>query len=431
MVGIYKISNKINGKIYIGESVNIATRWYAHINELESNKHYNTNLQSEWNEFGADNFMFEIIKLIDDKNLTETEIKANLIYEEKLEIDKYNIELLYNIENTFEDVINNDRYIKKQTELKYELCKLSGIDIDEKISNSEKYCEKVKEEYTALIESNINITHNIDLKLKYPNLYKLIHDKLDFLIKMFDISLENLDVKLQNNYIINDIPIFYCSYKYIKDTLNIRQGDVSQNINLFNLLGLINKLNPNDLPKNMCHMLTYYKIKSKVKNQVNTYSISKYTPELLKQAEEIAIKLKENNFTLRGFGWEYIYRTFGKEVADKLFPQNIDRVISDISKERQFVLKDIIIDNIQNKKYISEPELCENLMKKCNLSIDIAKTQVKRCIQELLNDLNLVRIQSNKQLKEHFGISSNGYPFILLKKESYEQFIKGCDKNND
>ena len=28
MIGIYKIENKVNGKIYVGQSIDIDTRWY-------------------------------------------------------------------------------------------------------------------------------------------------------------------------------------------------------------------------------------------------------------------------------------------------------------------------------------------------------------------------------------------------------------------
>lgn len=46
MIGIYAIHNKINGKFYIGQSVNIQYRWKQHKNALKSNKHENKHLQS-------------------------------------------------------------------------------------------------------------------------------------------------------------------------------------------------------------------------------------------------------------------------------------------------------------------------------------------------------------------------------------------------
>ena len=60
MIGIYKIENKVNGKIYVGQSIDIDTRWYNHRNELNGNRHYNEHLQNAWNKYGEDNFSIQI-----------------------------------------------------------------------------------------------------------------------------------------------------------------------------------------------------------------------------------------------------------------------------------------------------------------------------------------------------------------------------------
>ena len=60
--GVYKITNVKNDKIYIGSSKNILKRWKAHISELENNKHKNYYLQDDWNEYGKDSFVFEILE---------------------------------------------------------------------------------------------------------------------------------------------------------------------------------------------------------------------------------------------------------------------------------------------------------------------------------------------------------------------------------
>ena len=60
--GIYKITNKQTGDIYIGQSVNIADRWKQHIkcglgiDASATNKLYN-NMQ----KYGVWNFTFEIL----------------------------------------------------------------------------------------------------------------------------------------------------------------------------------------------------------------------------------------------------------------------------------------------------------------------------------------------------------------------------------
>ena len=59
--GIYKITNKIDGKCYIGQSSNIKKRFKDHRYDLKYNKHDNPYLQNAYNKYGKDNFKFEIL----------------------------------------------------------------------------------------------------------------------------------------------------------------------------------------------------------------------------------------------------------------------------------------------------------------------------------------------------------------------------------
>lgn len=79
--GIYKIENKINGKKYIGQSVNIKERWYEHKYDLRHNIHDNYYLQNAWNKYGEENFVFNIV--------VECEPCVNLDNLEKYYIDYY------------------------------------------------------------------------------------------------------------------------------------------------------------------------------------------------------------------------------------------------------------------------------------------------------------------------------------------------------
>ena len=59
--GIYMIQNLVNGKMYIGQSVDIEKRWGEHRSGLRGNDHGNKHLQRSWNKYGEDNFEFTII----------------------------------------------------------------------------------------------------------------------------------------------------------------------------------------------------------------------------------------------------------------------------------------------------------------------------------------------------------------------------------
>ena len=56
MIGIYKITNKLNGKVYIGQSVDIDTRWRQHCNAKDDML-----IHKSIQKYGAENFSFEVL----------------------------------------------------------------------------------------------------------------------------------------------------------------------------------------------------------------------------------------------------------------------------------------------------------------------------------------------------------------------------------
>ena len=72
--GIYKIINVKTGKIYIGSAKNIKGRLREHLKSLRKGNHKNKYLQFSWNEYGEENFRFEIIEIVENiKYLIERE----------------------------------------------------------------------------------------------------------------------------------------------------------------------------------------------------------------------------------------------------------------------------------------------------------------------------------------------------------------------
>lgn len=117
--GVYKITNKVNGKFYIGSSKNIDDRWNVHKQYLNGNYHINPKLQHAWNKYGEGNFLFEIVE--------ETNNDQKLLFErEQYYLDNlksYDRVIGYNICPTAEggDCYthnpNKDKIIKKLSEM--------------------------------------------------------------------------------------------------------------------------------------------------------------------------------------------------------------------------------------------------------------------------------------------------------------------------
>lgn len=71
--GIYQIVNTVNGKRYVGSSVDIDKRWREHIRLLKASKHHSRHLQSAWNKYGEDSFEFDVIEECEPHHLVDRE----------------------------------------------------------------------------------------------------------------------------------------------------------------------------------------------------------------------------------------------------------------------------------------------------------------------------------------------------------------------
>ncbi len=99
--GVYKITNIVNNKCYIGSSYDIHIRFNRHINDLKGQKHHSILLQRAFNKYGIENFIFETI--------------LNCAVEETIQVEQYLLDYYqpaYNIRK----IADSNRGIKRSEE---------------------------------------------------------------------------------------------------------------------------------------------------------------------------------------------------------------------------------------------------------------------------------------------------------------------------
>jgi group I intron endonuclease len=179
MIGIYRILCKKNGRMYIGSSGRVEYRIRGHLNRLKSNKHKYKDIQKYWNEYGENNFSFDIIEYVsnmtDLKNREQFHINKN---KNKL----FNIRLwAYNHDRTNESMPKKSISIIKKSLIGNKRRKgIKHRQIDkEKISKSLKKAYKSglhKPPNIKISMKNFRAWHKVQRKMKIDRLEKELRE---------------------------------------------------------------------------------------------------------------------------------------------------------------------------------------------------------------------------------------------------------------
>lgn len=203
-------------------------------------------------------------------------------------------------------------------------------------------------------------------------------------------------------------PLFFASLpNLMKICERTNKNTMSQSVTLFALLNMLNKVELNCIPVDELNKAKHISAKYGFKKLVNFYQVEEYGFGTLEESEAIAGMLIKNNVTLKGLSREYILRTFGVELADKVYPQykfENRQGTSAKSDQLTWELSGHILDKIKQQGYVYEREV--------NVDGKVGR-QWKKSIQEILDSYDLQRIRLNSVLKEKFRITDNGYPNII------------------
>lgn len=124
--GIYKITNLINNKVYIGQSVDIEKRWSA-----EKSGSCNKMLKEDFNSFGIENFKFEILEECSQPDLNKKEI--------------FYIKLFNSVKNGYNISIGGNGWRKYENSLEHETEYNRKYNKEYRQKNKERIKQQAKE----------------------------------------------------------------------------------------------------------------------------------------------------------------------------------------------------------------------------------------------------------------------------------------------
>ena len=199
---------------------------------------------------------------------------------------------------------------------------------------------------------------------------------------------------------------------------------VSKYIKMLVYHDLIRILDDDQIPKELLFKAIRYSGTDKRSGKhVNFYAIPSWVIQQLKTIENNGIRWKKKGYRIDGVSFDMFYRSEGFDVAASIYPQYkkkkneygeiVDRSTTKASDERTMKISEIILQCIQRKGYCTEKEVVYILGNKYRYKV--TETQIKRCLNEIMDSYGLKKVKVNKVLKEQYHIKSDGYPNIIIE----------------
>ena len=86
--GIFRVRNTVNGRFLLGSALNPGGALNGHRFQLLHGSHRNRALQADWNEHGADAFVFEVLQTVEPSDAPGFDPADELALLEELWIDE-------------------------------------------------------------------------------------------------------------------------------------------------------------------------------------------------------------------------------------------------------------------------------------------------------------------------------------------------------
>lgn len=285
-------------------------------------------------------------------------------------------------------------------EVKKFLMELYNVEIEE--SEKQKELKGVIDIYKEMLYSD-------DLEELYPNFYKVFntYGYLQDMYILLDLVKEHLpsggDARL----------LFHHSINTIAQKFGRSNSAAHTRMNFFTFFKLISKLKEEEIPKKLLDIQQSSKSKKGHRYLNSTYEMHIYSYDFFKELDAMCVVWMGKGCTTKTINYEGILRNFGREEADRVFPQDKGKEIPPLNEEVTDMIRNTTLQQIAEKGWTSEQEVLDNVLLYFKGQKNFKQKQFKICLGEILDDYNLERIRLNKDIKAEMCIEGNGFGYII------------------
>ncbi|MBT2697029.1 hypothetical protein J7E79_06340 [Bacillus sp. ISL-40] len=286
----------------------------------------------------------------------------------------------------------------------------------------EIYESEAVKEFKESIDIYKELLRSDELEEIHPNFYKVFnrYGHLQDLYLLLDLTKE---------YITNDSDpriVFYHSIRTLAKQFGRSTSSTGARMNFLTLFRVTWKLDELEIPESLLLTQKKHKSVNQFQYRSSTYELPMYTYDFFCQIDEMCKIWLDKGCTGRTISYEGIMRTFGRDEADRVFPQDKGKEIAELNEEVVSNIQFNTLKLVQSKGWTTEKEILDLVKLNFRGQQEFKNKQFKRCIAEMVDAYGLEIIPSNKKLKEEMGIteedmSKASFPKIIRKK-----LVKDC-----
>ena len=250
-----------------------------------------------------------------------------------------------------------------------------------------------------------------NLKNNYYSLYKYIEPHFKILETLNVLGSINIKQEL---FSYKGENIFFASNSYIAEFVGVSSpSTINKVINLFAVLGIINKIPPSNIPKELIDESKKVSTRKSVKNIVTYYMLPPII-DVLDNANKIAEVLESNKISYHNINQQKILKIFGEDFSNQIYVQSENILKIKNNEDIKNKYKSIIVKNIDEKGFITKSKALKINLKDKTISSNKQNSLFLEILEDLSKNENYEYVRPELDFKKKYRITKNEY--VLRKK---------------
>ncbi|MCZ0870912.1 hypothetical protein [Peribacillus sp. AS_2] len=281
----------------------------------------------------------------------------------------------------------------------------------------EVYESEAVKEFKESVDIYKELIRSDELEDIHPHFHKVFnrYGHLQDLYMLLDLAKE---------FITNDSDpsiVFYHSIRTLAKHFGRSTSATGTRMNFLTLFKITRKFEESEIPENLLLNQKRNKRENHFQYRSSTYELPLYTYDFFCQIDEMCKVWLEQGCTGRTISYEGIMRTFGRQEADRVFPQDKGKEIEDLNTETVSKIHFTTLTLIEQNGWATEKEVLGKIPYYFRGQQEFKTQQFKRCIGEMIDIYDLEIVSANKKIKDEMGITEEdmnkfSFPKIIRKK---------------